>query len=218
MPPCDAPLILLTAFDPFGGETVNPAALAVEAVTCPRAILCKLTLPTVFGEAVEAVTEAIGRLSPAAVVMVGQAGGRAAITPETVAINLEDATIPDNRGNRPVDRPVVAGGPAAYFTTLPVKAMVAAMKGEGIPAARSLSAGSFVCNHLTYGVLHYLATHGLAVPAGFIHVPYAPEQTAGREGVPSLPVEVVVRGLELSLDCLVDMLTGEGGGPTPGDS
>ena len=190
--------LLLTAFDPFGGETLNPALEAVKQL--PDRIggveIIKLEVPTVFGKSIETVAEAIRRERPDAVLCIGQAGGRRGLTPGRVAINIDDARIPDNEGNQPIDRPIVVGGPAAYFATLPVKAMVQAIRDVGLPADLSNTAGTFVCNHLLYGVLHLLATEYPGVRGGFLHVPFLPEQAADRPSpVPSLPLADIVRGI-----------------------
>jgi pyroglutamyl-peptidase len=129
---------------------------------------------------------------------VGQAGGRGALSLERVAINVDDAPIPDNQGARPIDRPIAARGPAAYFSTLPIKAMVAALRGAGLPAEVSQTAGTFVCNHVFYGLMRTLARRPGA-RGGFIHVPFLPQQAAGHPGAPSLPLERIVRGLEVAL-------------------
>lgn len=192
--------ILLTGFDPFGGEQVNPAQEAVKQVSAPDFELVKLTVPTVFEEAAQVVLDAIESHKPDAVVCVGQAGGRSQITPERVAINVIDARIPDNAGSQPEDCPVEKDGPAAYFSTLPIKDMVSAMEAAGIPAAISNTAGTFVCNCLMYRVLHALAASGRQIPAGFIHVPYIPEQTRDlEEAAPSLPLGQIIKGLEAAL-------------------
>lgn len=197
--------LLLTAFDPFGGETLNPALEAVRQVK-PRigsVEIVKLEVPTVFGKSVDTVAAAIRRETPDAVLCIGQAGGRRGLTPERVAINIDDARIPDNEGNQPIDCPVVVGGPAAYFSTLPVKAMVQAIRDAGVPADLSNTAGTFVCNHLLYGVLHLLATEYPSVRGGFLHVPFLPEQAAGRpSSVPSLPLADIVRGLEAAIQAI----------------
>ncbi len=201
--------ILLTAFTPFGGETVNPALQAVELL--PGSIegieLMKLTVPTVFGKAAEAVAESMRSLKPQAVVCVGQAGGRKAITPERVAINMEDADIPDNEGNQPCDKPVIPGGPAAYFATLPNKAMVQAIQDAGLPAAISNTAGTFVCNHLMYSVLHLIKKEMTGTLGGFIHVPYLTEQ-AGKKPEPAFGMELsdIVRGLHAALSAVAKSL------------
>lgn len=203
--------ILLTGFDPFGGEPINPALEAVKLVKIddPDLEIIKLEVPTVFGDSIAAVTEAMALHKPEAVVCVGQAGGRFAVTPERVAINVSDARIPDNAGNRPLDEPIVPGGPAAYFSTLPVKAMVAAIRDCGIPASLSNSAGVYVCNHLMYGVLHAAATRFPGVRAGFIHVPYIPEQAARKGGnVPSMSLETIAKALEAALRAVRDQSAG----------
>ena len=192
--------LLITGFDPFGGATVNPAREAVMAL--PDRIgsfeLTKLEIPTLFGKAAERVLTAARDLYPDTIICVGQAGGRSAVTPEVVGINLREASIPDNGGFRPINQPVAEDGPAAYFATLPVREMVAAMKAASIPAALSYSAGAFVCNDLLYSLLH--AYRGTAVRVGFIHIPYLPEQAG--EGVPSLPLETAVRALEIAVGAL----------------
>lgn len=192
--------LLITGFDPFGGETVNPSWEAVKRLpdTIGGYELVKLQLPTVFGRAAETLLEKAAACGPAAIISVGQAGGRKGITPEVVGINLREAGIPDNQGNQPVNVPVVPGGPAAYFATLPVRDMVAAMKEAGLPCGLSYSAGAFVCNDVLYTVLNHY--QGTAVQAGFIHVPFLPEQAA--EGVPSLPLEEIVRGLEAAIKAM----------------
>lgn len=196
--------ILVTAFDPFGGETVNPAQEAVALL--PETIgghrVHKLTVPTVFGAAAELVTNTMDKLRPDAVVCVGQAGGRRAVSVERVAVNLMDARIRDNAGNQPEDQPVAEGGPAAYFSTLPVKAMAQAIKDAGLEGAVSYTAGTFVCNSLLYSVLHHAAAHMPAARCCFIHVPFIPEQTAGKEGVPSMPLEDMVRALTAAIGAI----------------
>ena len=199
--------ILLCAFDPFGGEAVNPALEAVRSVEFMGAEIEKCTVPTVFYKSLEIVIKKIEDFSPDAVLMIGQAGGRDKITPERVAINISDAKIADNEGQMPCDEPIVSGAPAAYFTTLPIKDIVLAHIKDGIPSAVSNSAGTFVCNHLMYGVLHYIKEHELSTPAGFIHIPYLPEQAAGKEETASLPLELDVRAIELALDVILKKLS-----------
>lgn len=166
--------ILVTAFDAFGGESINPTEQVLNHLPrrIGRAEISQLVVPTKFGESLRRVTEAAEEKSADAVVCLGQAGGREHITPERVAINVMDAEIPDNAGYQPEDVPVVEGGPAAYFSTLPVKAMVKAL--GDIPARLSNTAGTFVCNQLLYGLLHHFA--GTDVQVGFVHVPYIKEQ------------------------------------------
>lgn len=197
--------LLITAFEPFGGEAVNPAQLAVEALPdrIGAAQLVKLAVPVEFGRSAAVVCAAIDAHRPDAVLCVGQAGGRAAITPERVAINCDDARIPDNAGAQPVDAPVAADGPAAYFATLPVKAMVAAIRQAGLPAALSNTAGTYVCNHLMYAVLHHLAQRSPQVRAGFLHLPYMTEQTVGKPaGTPGLSLEALVQGLTAAVTAI----------------
>jgi pyroglutamyl-peptidase len=194
--------ILLTAFEPFGGEKINPALEAVNLVSgqIAGAEMIKLTVPTVFGRATDAVTEAVRSLRPQAVVCVGQAGGRNAITVERVAINIEDTSIPDNAGLTPVDKPVISGAPAAYFSTLPIKAIVKAIRDMGLPAAVSNTAGTFVCNHLMYGILHLLDNEFPGTPGGFIHVPYLKDQAAQKEEPAfGMNLQDIVKGLEAAL-------------------
>lgn len=194
--------ILFTAFDPFGGENINPA---LESVRILPDLLCgaeivKLEVPTVFGKSIDTVIKAIDKHQPDAVISIGQAGGRHAITIERIAINVDDATIEDNEGNIPVDTPVYPDGPTAYFSTLPIKVMIEAIRKEGLPAGVSNSAGTFVCNHLLYGVLHYIHTNELPARAGFIHVPYIPEQVALKSAsLPSMSIEDIARALRAAI-------------------
>ena len=190
--------LLITGFDPFGGETVNPAWEAVRRL--PDTIggwrLTKLEIPTVFGAASRKVLDAAREVQPDVILCIGQAGGRKAITPEMVAINLRHARIADNAGQQPQDEPVVPDGPAAYFATVPVRAMTQAIEDAGLPASVSYSAGTFVCNDTLYAVLHHY--RDTAVQAGFVHVPFLPQQA--KEGVPSMPLEDIVRGLTAMIE------------------
>lgn len=196
--------VLVTAFDPFGGESINPAQQAVEQLPDVIGIhqIHKLIVPTVFGRAAEMVIREMDMIRPDAVVCVGQAGGRKAVTPERVAINIMDANIKDNEGNQPQDEMIVSGGPAAYFSTLPVKEMVRAIRNVGLAAEVSNTAGTFVCNSLLYSVLHHAASGMPETRAVFIHVPYIPQQTEGRENVPSMPLEDIVRALSAAISIL----------------
>lgn len=198
--------ILLTAFDPFGGETVNPAQQAVAEVAdkIGNAEIVKLVVPTVFGKAPQVVAEAIHAEKPDAVLCIGQAGGRPDLTVERIGINVDDARIADNAGNTPCDAPIVPEGPAAYFATLPIKAMVAAIREAGIPASVSNSAGTFVCNHLLYSVLHLTA--GTSVKAGFMHVPFLPSQVKDGRQFPSMSKSDIVAGIEAALGAIADSL------------
>lgn len=191
--------VLLTGFEPFGGEAVNPSWQAVRAVAehPPEGVeLSVAQLPCVFGTALDALRAAVAATTPDVVLCVGQAGGRPDITVERIAVNLDDARIPDNAGARPLDEPVVPGGPAAYFATLPVKACVAAVREAGLPASLSHTAGTFVCNHVFYGLLHLAATEHPGLRGGFVHVPYAPEQVTDR-ALPSLPVAAAAAALRV---------------------
>jgi pyroglutamyl-peptidase len=193
--------ILVTGFEPFGGEEVNPSwriaeALAGEVIGGHAIeVAC---LPCEFGAARAALAAALARSAPALVLLLGQAGGRTDFSLERIAINVDDARIADNAGCRPVDEPVVAGGPAAYFSTLPIKAIVAALRDAGLPASVSQTAGTFVCNHTFYGLMHTLAATP-AVRGGFMHVPFLPEQAARRGGTPSLPLAMLIEGTRIVL-------------------
>ena len=195
--------LLLTAFTPFDGEKINPALEAVKLVKdrIGNLLIVKLEVPTVFGKSIDTVREAIEREKPDFVLSIGQAGGRAEITPERVAINIDDARIPDNEGNQPIDEPIFPNGENAYFSTLPVKAMVEAIRKEGLPSSLSNSAGTYVCNHLMYGVLYYLDKRPV-IKAGFIHVPYIPEQTKNKKEMPALELSEIVRGLEAAITAI----------------
>lgn len=192
-----AKTLLITGFDPFGGQSVNPSWAAVERLPeqVGQYMLCKLQIPTAFSEAAKAVLNQAVEVAPDVILCVGQAGTRDSVTPERVAINLRDARIPDNRGCQPVDEPIVPGGPAAYFSTVPVKQMASAIQQMGLPAAVSNTAGTYVCNDVLYSLLHHYA--GTPVRVGFIHVPFLPEQ-----GQPSLPLEDAVRALIAAIGAL----------------
>ena len=199
--------ILITAFDPFGGEETNASMELLRALpeTAGGVKLEKRLLPTVFGRSAELAIAAAEELRPDAVVALGQAAGREAVTVERLAVNLMDASSPDNEGKAPVDAPVVPGAPAAYFATLPVKAMRDAMLAAGTPAALSCSAGTFVCNNLMYALLHYAARRRPGLPCGFIHLPRLAEQT-GRASGPTRPKETGLRGLTTALEALAQAL------------
>jgi pyroglutamyl-peptidase len=193
------PVVLLTGFDAFGGEALNPSWLAVQALQGRRVAghrIVAAQLPTVFDASRQRLEALLRQHRPGLVICTGQAGGRAALSLERVAINVDDARIPDNAGAQPVDTPVVAAGPAAYFSTLPIKAMRAALERAGLPAEVSQTAGTFVCNHVFYALMHALATvRGLRqTRGGFLHVPWLPEQ-----GTPSMPLEQMVAGLRVAL-------------------
>jgi pyroglutamyl-peptidase len=193
--------VLVTGFAPFGGEPVNPSWQVVESLpaTIGGVKIAKCLVPTEFRRAIAAVAEAIEAEQPDVVLCLGQAGGRFRMSVERIGINIDDAAIADNAGAQPIDEPIAQPGPAAYFVTVPVKAMVEAMRAAGVPAEVSNSAGTFVCNHLLYGVLHYLAAQGLATRAGFIHVPYAEEQVLDKPGKPAMAIETMTRGVQAAI-------------------
>jgi pyroglutamyl-peptidase len=199
-----APRILLTGFEPFGGESVNPSweiARALDGWHCEGHVVHAALLPCVFGDALAVLDEALAAHAPAVVLCLGQAGGRPEISIERVAVNVDDARIPDNLGRQPIDAAIEAGGPAAYFSTLPIKAIARDVREAGAAASVSNTAGTFVCNHVFYALMHRVATHpSLAkARAGFVHVPYTPEQVAGRAGVPSMPLATQVVGIRQAL-------------------
>ena len=189
--------LLITGFEPFGGETVNPSWEAVRLLpeTLGDYKLTKLQIPTVFGRAAGTVLETARTLHPDVILCIGQAGGRSSVTPEVVGINLREARIPDNAGNQPENVPVVPGAPAAYFSTVPVRAMVGAIRDAGLPAALSYSAGAFVCNDVLFSLLH--AFDGTQTKVGFIHVPFLPEQA--KENAPSAPLADIVAALTAAI-------------------
>lgn len=197
--------VLMTGFEPFGGESVNPALEAIRQLdgkTVNGYRLVARSMPVVRGEAIEKIQAMIEEVKPEWVIAVGQAGGRPDITVERVAINVDDFRIPDNGGNQPVDEPVVAGGPVAYWSTLPVKKIVKAIGAEGIPASVSNTAGTFVCNHIFYGLRHYLHEQGDTSRGGFVHIPYLPEQAVRNPGQPSMALEVIIRGLTILVETI----------------
>lgn len=186
--------LLITGFDPFGGAAVNPSWMAVERLPdrVGEFALCKLQIPTAFAEAARAVLWQAAQFQPDVILCVGQAGGRGAVTPERIGVNIRDARIADNAGNQPRGEFVDENGPAAYFATVPVEAMAQAIRDAGIDATVSNSAGAFVCNDVLYSLLHHYA--GTAVRVGFIHVPYVPEQ-----GSPNMPLEAITAALEAAI-------------------
>ena len=193
--------VLVTGFEPFGGDGVNPS---FEALSRLPAVLGEMAiatrpLPTVFGRALYALEDAIAETAPDIVLSVGLAGGRSELSLERIAINVDDARIADNDGQQPIDRPIVPGGPAAYFATLPIKACVAEMRKAGLPAAVSNSAGTFVCNHVFYATMDMAKQHRMGFRAGFLHIPYLPEQAARLGGAPSMSLDDIVRGIEIVL-------------------
>ena len=198
--------ILVTGFDPFGGEKVNPALEAVKSLPSEihGAEIHWVEIPTVFYRSAEVLEAEIVRFQPDAVLCIGQAGGRASLTPERVAINQDDARIPDNQGNQQIDTPIRLDGQAAYFSTLPIKAMVQAIKEEGLPATVSNTAGTFVCNHLMYQALYLADKKFPHMRAGFMHIPYMTEQVINKPNTASMNLTDIVRGIEAAIGAIVD--------------
>lgn len=204
-----APRVLVAGFEPFENDPVNPAweiARALDGWACEGAVMQALQLPCVFGRAIHVLDAAMAGIAAARaplplVLCIGAAGGRTEISLERAALNVDDARIPDNAGYQPIDIEVVAGGPAAYFSTLPVKAMVRDMRAAGLPAAVSNSAGTFVCNHIFYALMHRIATWpALAhTRGGFVHVPYLPEQAASKPGVASMALATQVEAFRVAI-------------------
>lgn len=193
--------ILLTGFEPFGGEAINPSwevARSLDGKRIAGARVVARCLPCCFGNAAALMRSLIDETQPRWVLALGQAGGRCDFSIERIAINVDDARIPDNAGAQPIDQPVAADGPAAYFATLPIKAMVAGLRAAGFPASVSQSAGTFVCNHVFYALMHALRDE-LTVRAGFMHLPLLPEQAAGQPGQPSMPLALMGDGVREAL-------------------
>ena len=192
--------LLITGFDPFGGEQINPSWESVKLLEdkIGEYSLIKLQIPTIFKKGVDKIIERANEINPDVIICVGQAGGRRGITPEVVAINLVEANIPDNEGNQPMGVPVINGGENAYFSTLPIRQMVTAIKTKEIPSALSFSAGAFVCNEVLYTLLNYF--NGTNVKVGFIHVPFLPEQAGDK--YPSMELNKIVEGLTIAIEQL----------------
>ena len=190
-------VLLITGFDPFGGATVNPSWEAVAKLPdrIGNWMLCKLQIPTVFGLAAQTVLEKAQEVNPAAILCLGVAAGRSAVTPERIGINVRSARIPDNQGNQPKDQPVIPGGSDGLFSTVNVSAMAAAIEEIGLPGAVSNTAGTFVCNDVLYTLLHHY--HGTGVKVGFLHVPQLPEQ-----GDPSLPLADTIRAITAAIQSI----------------
>ncbi|WEG12965.1 pyroglutamyl-peptidase I [Pullulanibacillus sp. KACC 23026] len=195
------PNILLTGFEPFGGESINPSWEAVKQLDRASIeghnVVSRL-IPVAFGTSIDLLKKSIEELNPAIVIAVGQAGGRSAISVERVAINVSDGRIPDNEGRQPVDEPINPNGPVAYWSTLPIKAVVKAIREEGIPAEISQTAGTYVCNHLFYGLMDSLASRR-DIRGGFIHIPFIPEQAVRHSGQPSLGLRDIIKAIEIAV-------------------
>lgn len=198
--------ILVTGFDPFGGEKINPAIESVKKLpdTIAGAEIIKLEIPTVIGKSVDKIRDKIEEVHPDVVLSIGQAGGRPDITVERVGINCDDCRIKDNEGNQPIDEKVAEDGPAAYFSTLPIKAMVKNIQDGGVPASVSNTAGTFICNHVLYGVAYIQATKHNEMRTGFIHIPFLPEQVVDKKNMPSMALDTIVKGLTLAIEAIVN--------------
>lgn len=198
--------ILVTGFDPFGGEAMNPAIEAVKLLpdTIKGAEIEKLEIPTVFHKSADVVREKMNEFKPDVVLNIGQAGGRMGLTPERVAINQDDARIPDNEGNQPIDLAIQEDGQPAYFSKLPIKAMVEAMKNAGIPASVSNTAGTFVCNHIMYQTLYLVDKEFPVVKAGFMHIPFMTEQVLDKPNQPAMSLTDMARGIEAAIEAIVE--------------
>lgn len=198
--------ILVTGFDPFGGEKINPAIEAVKLLpnTIKGAEIEKLEIPTVFHKSADVVREKMNEFKPDVVLNIGQAGGRMGLTPERVAINQDDARIPDNEGNQPIDVAIQEDGQPAYFTKLPIKAMVEAMKNAGIPASVSNTAGTFVCNHIMYQTLYLVDKEFPEAKAGFMHIPFMTEQVLDKPNQPAMSLTDMARGIEAAIEAIVE--------------
>lgn len=198
--------ILVTGFDPFGSDKINPAIEAVKKLpdTIKGAKIIKLEIPTVFNKSAQVVHQAIVKEQPDYVLNVGQAGGRSALTPERVAININDGRIPDNDGYQPLDEPIQPDGDTAYFTQLPIKAMAKAIRAAGLPAIVSNTAGTYVCNHIFYQVQYMRTKEFPKLKAGFIHIPFLPEQVITRPNQPSMALVDIVKGLTAAIGAIVE--------------
>ena len=198
--------ILLTGFDPFGGESINPSWEVVRRI--PKKIkdteIKGIQIPTVFQKSFKVLKKEIESFNPDVVICVGQAGGRQGITPERIAINVDDARIADNEENQPIDFPIQKDGESAYFSTLPIKAMVDKMIASGFPASVSNTAGTFVCNHIMYQVLYYASKNHPSLKAGFIHVPFLPEQVKEKNQYPSMELKKMVHALTLCVETVIE--------------
>ena len=201
--------VLVTGFDPFGGESINPAWEAVKVIKdeIAGAEIVKMQIPTVVGKSIAKIHDKMAEINPEIVIAVGQAGGRFGVTPERVAINVTDARIPDNEGNQPIDEPIFADGDAAYFSNLPVKAMVQEIKNAGYPSVLSNTAGTYICNHVMYGILYYIQKEFPNVRGGFIHVPYAASQVVNKPGTASMAIADITAALEAAIKAAVENAT-----------
>lgn len=198
--------ILVSGFDPFGGEKINPAIESVKLLPdeIKGAKIIKLEIPTVARKSLKKLEEVIEIEKPDVVLSVGQAGGRTDISVERVGINMDDFRIKDNEGNQPIDEKIAKDGPDAYLVTIPIKAMVQKMIENKIPASVSNTAGTFVCNHVCYGMAHLASTKYPNMRTGFVHIPFLPEQVVDKRNIPSMPLEMIAKGLEYSIEAIVE--------------
>lgn len=198
--------VLVTGFDPFGGESINPAWEAVKVIKdeIAGAEVVKMQIPTVVGKSIAKIHDKLVEINPDIVIAVGQAGGRFGVTPERVAINVTDARIPDNEGNQPIDEVIFEDGDAAYFSNLPVKAMVQAIKDAGYPSVLSNTAGTYICNHVMYGILYYIQKEFPNARGGFIHVPYATSQVVNKPNTASMSLADITASLEAAIKAAVE--------------
>lgn len=196
--------ILLTGFDPFGGEKINPSweiAKSLDGIKIGKnAQIISRQLPCEFGTSLQLLDAALRELQPSIVICLGQAGGRAEMSLERVAINIDDARIPDNAGAQPIDNTIIPDAPAAYFSTLPIKAMMQSLQKQGIPAAISQTAGTYVCNHVFFGLMHLASIHSCIEKAGFVHIPYLPSQAIKFPQAPSMSFEMMKQGVECMIE------------------
>ncbi|RKD32248.1 pyroglutamyl-peptidase I [Thermohalobacter berrensis] len=198
--------VLITGFDPFGGEKINPAWEAVKKLddNIAGAKIIKKQIPTVFKKSIDILEKTIEDEKPDIAICVGQAGGRYNITVERVAINIDDARIEDNENNQPIDEPIYEDGENAYFSNLPIKAMVKEMRENNIPASVSNTAGTFVCNHIMYGLLYLINKKYSNIRGGFIHVPFIPEQVIEKKNAPSMALDDIAKGLHFAIKAAVE--------------
>ena len=197
--------ILVTGFDPFGGEPINPAIESVKKLpdNIAGAEIIKLEIPTVRKKSLEKIEKAINEHNPDVILSIGQAGGRFDISIERIGINLDDFRIPDNEGNQIIDEPIFPDGENSYFVKLPVKAMVQNVQKNNIPASVSYTAGTFVCNHVLYGVLYLIEKKYKGKKSGFIHIPFLPEQVVDKRNMPSMELNTIVKGLTAAIEAIV---------------
>lgn len=198
--------ILVTGFEPFGGEKINPSIETVKLLPdeIGGAEIIKIEIPTVYGKSIAAIEEKIEAVNPDVILSIGQAGGASVIRVERVGINVDDARIPDNAGNQPIDEPIYADGPDAYFSTLPIKAMVEKIKAVDVSAEVSNTAGTFICNHVLYGVRYLCEQKYPEKKSGFIHIPFLPEQVEDKPDMPSMSQEDMVKGITAAIEAIVE--------------